>query len=100
MLPRDRAIMELLYASGLRVSELVGLNDEDMDRAQQMLRVRGKGRKERIVPFGGKAQTAMDNYWNLRAELLAKGKSKLYARHFSELCRPAPYRSQRSANRQ
>jgi integrase/recombinase XerC len=76
MLPRDRAIMELLYASGLRVSELVGLNDEDMDRAQQMLRVRGKGRKERIVPFGGKAQTAMDNYWNLRAELLAKEKSK------------------------
>jgi integrase/recombinase XerC len=77
MLPRDRAIIELLYASGLRVSELVGLNDEDMDRAQQMLRVRGKGRKERIVPFGGKAQTAMDNYWNLRAELLTKQKSKI-----------------------
>jgi integrase/recombinase XerC len=76
MLPRDRAIMELLYASGLRVSELVGLDDEDMDRAQQMLRVRGKGRKERIVPFGAKAQTAMDNYWNLRAELLANEKSK------------------------
>jgi integrase/recombinase XerC len=78
MLPRDRAIMELLYASGLRVSELVGLNDEDMDRTQQMLRVRGKGRKERIVPFGGKAQTAMDNYWNLRNELLTKGKSKIH----------------------
>jgi integrase/recombinase XerC len=77
MLPRDRAIIELLYASGLRVSELVGLNDEDMDRAQQMLRVRGKGRKERIVPFGGKAQTAMDSYWNLRTELLTKGKSKI-----------------------
>jgi integrase/recombinase XerC len=77
MLPRDRAIMELLYASGLRVSELVGLDDADMDRAQQMLRVRGKGRKERIVPFGAKAQTAMDNYWNLRTELLTKGKSKI-----------------------
>jgi len=77
MLPRDRAIIELLYASGLRVSELVGLNDEDMDRAQQMLRVRGKGRKERIVPFGGKAQIAMDNYWNLRTELLTKGKSEV-----------------------
>jgi integrase/recombinase XerC len=77
MLPRDRAIMELLYASGLRVSELVGLNDEDMDRTQQMLRVRGKGRKERMVPFGGKAQTAMDNYWNLRNQLLTKGKSKI-----------------------
>lgn len=78
MLPRDRAIIELLYASGLRVSELVGLNDEDMDLAQQMLRVRGKGRKERIVPFGGKAQIAMDNYWNLRAGLLAKEKSRAH----------------------
>ena len=77
MLPRDRAIMELLYASGLRVSELVGLDDADMDRAQQMLRVRGKGRKERIVPFGAKAQAAMDNYWNLRTELLTKGKTKI-----------------------
>jgi integrase/recombinase XerC len=76
MLPRDRAIIELLYASGLRVSELVGLDDADMDRTQQMLRVRGKGRKERIVPFGGKAQTAMDNYWNLRMELLTKSKAR------------------------
>ena len=47
---RDRAILELLYASGLRVSELVGLNLGDIDRAGQMLRVLGKGRKERIVP--------------------------------------------------
>jgi integrase/recombinase XerC len=76
MLPRDRAIMELLYASGLRVSELIGLNDEDMDRTEQMLRVRGKGRKERMVPFGGKAQAAMDNYWNLRSKLLTKDKTK------------------------
>jgi integrase/recombinase XerC len=75
MLPRDRAIIELLYASGLRVSELVGLDDTDMDREQQMLRVRGKGRKERIVPFGGKAQAAMDNYWALRASLLANEKT-------------------------
>jgi len=80
MLPRDRAIMELLYASGLRVSELIGLNDEDMDRTEQMLRVRGKGRKERMVPFGGKAQAAMDNYWNLRAQLLAREKSKIGTR--------------------
>jgi integrase/recombinase XerC len=77
MLPRDRAIMELLYASGLRVSELVGLNDADMDREQQMLRVRGKGRKERMVPFGGKALTAMENYWRLRIELLTRGKTRI-----------------------
>src|ERR1039458_7065716 len=53
LVKRDRAILELLYASGLRVSELTGLNLADMDRKEQMLRVRGKGNKERIVLFGG-----------------------------------------------
>ena len=71
---RDRAILELLYASGLRVSELTGLNLDDMDRAEQMLRVRGKGRKERVVPFGSKAATALAAYWPGRAELLRKGR--------------------------
>ncbi len=70
MLKRDRAILELLYASGLRVSELVGLNLGDIDRAGQMLRVLGKGRKERIVPFGSSAQTALEAYWPVRDELL------------------------------
>jgi integrase/recombinase XerC len=70
LLPRDRAILELLYAAGLRVSELTGLNLEDMDQKDQMLRVRGKGNKERIVPFGGKAAEAMHRYWPVRQELL------------------------------
>ncbi len=69
---RDRAILELLYAAGLRVSELVGLNVEDVDPNDQMLRVRGKGRKERVVPFGTKAQQALERYWPVRAELLRK----------------------------
>ena len=59
LLPRDRAILELLYAAGLRVSELTGLNLVDMDQKDHMLRVRGKGNKERIVPYGGKAAEAM-----------------------------------------
>jgi integrase/recombinase XerC len=71
LLARDRAILELLYSSGLRVSELVGLNLEDVDRAQQMLRVRGKGRKERLVPYGTKARQALENYESRRARLLA-----------------------------
>jgi integrase/recombinase XerC len=76
MLKRDRAILELLYASGLRVSELVGLNLGDIDRAGQMLRVLGKGRKERIVPFGSSAQAALEAYWPVRDETLDRPGAK------------------------
>jgi integrase/recombinase XerC len=72
ILKRDRAILELLYASGLRVSELIGLNLGDIDRRGQMLRVLGKGRKERIVPYGGSAQTALEAYWPIREEMLSR----------------------------
>ncbi len=72
LLERDRAILELLYASGLRVSELTGLDIEDMDRKEQMLRVLGKGNKERIIPYGSKAEEAIQRYWPLRADLLAQ----------------------------
>jgi integrase/recombinase XerC len=72
VLKRDRAILELLYASGLRVSELVGLDVGDIDRKGQMLRVLGKGNKERVVPYGGKAQTALDAYWPVREQILMR----------------------------
>jgi integrase/recombinase XerC len=76
ILKRDRAILELLYASGLRVSELVGLSIGNIDKAGQMVRVLGKGRKERVVPFGAKAQAALDAYWPVRAEILAHPRMK------------------------
>jgi len=59
---RDKAIMELLYSSGLRVSELTGLNIGDLDRSSGMVRVLGKGNKERIVPVGSAALQAVDAY--------------------------------------
>lgn len=82
MLPRDRAILELLYAAGLRVSELTGLNLPDMDAKDQMLRVRGKGNKERIVPYGVEAAAALKAYWPLRDRLLLEnevGRKKIHA---------------------
>jgi integrase/recombinase XerC len=74
MLERDRAILELLYASGLRVSELVGLNLASVSFGDGMLLVRGKGRKERIVPFGSKAKQALDGYLPLREKILLERK--------------------------
>src|ERR1700674_3852270 len=76
LVKRDRAILEMLYASGLRVSELTGLNLADMDRKEQMLRVRGKGNKERIIPFGGKAEQALEAYGSTRDEILKKAGRK------------------------
>jgi integrase/recombinase XerC len=59
---RDRAILELLYASGLRVSEIAGLNEDEIDMRQETVRVLGKGNKERIVPFGSFAAKAIEEY--------------------------------------
>jgi integrase/recombinase XerC len=70
MLQRDRAILEMLYASGLRVSELTGLNLSDIHPQDRMLRVLGKGNKERIIPYGAKAEQALSAYEPLRAKIL------------------------------
>ena len=75
---RDVAVFELLYATGLRVSELVSLDLDDVDRLDRTVRVLGKGRKERIVPFGGKAARALDAY--LAPRSAARGPLFLNAR--------------------
>ncbi len=59
---RDRAVLETLYSTGIRASELIGMNREDIDRHDSLIRIRGKGRKERIVPVGTMALDAIDAY--------------------------------------
>jgi integrase/recombinase XerC len=63
---RDRAILETMYSAGLRVSELVALRDGDLDLHEQIVRVRGKGRKERISPLGSYAIRAIKRYTSVR----------------------------------
>ena len=69
---RDRAILELFYAAGLRIAELVGLNLLDADLQEGLARVLGKGRKERIVPVGRKACEALRAYLNIRGDFRPK----------------------------
>ncbi len=59
---RDRAILELLYSSGLRVSELSGINTDDVNLKESLVKIRGKGKKERIAPVGSKALDALKSY--------------------------------------
>jgi integrase/recombinase XerC len=67
---RDRLILELLYGCGIRNSELTGINLDDIHPRQGVILVRGKGRKERLVPFGDSAQIALRDYRPRRAEIL------------------------------
>jgi integrase/recombinase XerC len=65
---RDRAILETMYSAGLRVSEVVGLNDGDLDLAEELIRVRGKGRRERLAPLGTYAVKAIRR-WLVKRKL-------------------------------
>ena len=75
---RDRAILELFYASGLRLSELVGLDLEDLNLSARMVRVMGKGRKERLVPFNTAAKDAIAAWLKDRAALLRGAGDSLF----------------------
>ena len=72
---RDRAILEFLYSSGLRVGELTALSLSDLDLGAGMVRVLGKGSKERMVPIGSKAVEALNSYLTRRGELIGKEQS-------------------------
>lgn len=72
---RNRAVLELLYATGIRVSELTGLDVDDVDRTSRVVRVLGKGRKERMVPFGQPADEAIAAWLEHGRPAVAKGDS-------------------------
>ena len=75
---RDRAIMEMLYSSGLRLGELVGLDVTDVDLGDGLVRVTGKGNKERIIPVGRKAQAALNDWLRARAAEANVGEHALF----------------------
>ena len=79
---RDRAILELMYSSGLRVGEVVGLNIEDVDLDKSFVKVKGKGNKERVVPVGSKADEAIRAYAGIRSTLLTARKENAPAALF------------------
>ena len=73
---RDRAIIELIYSTGMRVSELTGCDINDLDFETEMVRVKGKGNKERLIPFGRAATEALRAYFSQRNELILAGLSR------------------------
>jgi integrase/recombinase XerC len=77
---RDTAILELFYSTGIRLSELIGLNVGDLKHEEGLIKVRGKGRKERIIPVGRKALTAIEDYLQGEKELSTNVNVKLAER--------------------
>ncbi len=69
---RDLAILEVFYSTGMRLSELAGLNTGDVDVVSEQVKIRGKGKKERIVPLGSHASAAVRRYYDARDSLIAK----------------------------
>lgn len=75
---RDRALLEVLYSTGIRVSELVGINIEDMDLVSGTIKVRGKGKKERMTLLGREAEKALANYMKEREKFFANTQGALF----------------------
>jgi integrase/recombinase XerC len=92
---RDVAVLETIYSCGLRVSELCGLRVDDIDWSEQIVRVRGKGKKERLVPIGRPALMAIQEYWNTFKQS-PSGAAPVF---FAETKKPAPLRPVQLARR-
>src|SRR5881392_3322147 len=78
---RDLAMLEMFYSSGMRLSELAGLNDPDVDLVSDQVKVRGKGKKERIVPIGSHATAALRKYLSYRDRLFTGARPVFVSQH-------------------
>jgi len=85
---RDAAVLELIYSAGLRISEACGLNVEDISRSERSLRIRGKGRKERLIPVGAPALLALERYWTALPQSPAASEAAFSSRDGSGRLRP------------
>jgi len=88
---RDIAILETIYSCGLRISELCGLLASDMDWNERLVRVRGKGKKERLVPIGEPALAAIKSYWSFLPQLPSGAAPVFFAS--ARKLRPVPART-------
>ena len=90
---RDRAMLELLYSSGLRLAELVGLDPADVDLGDNVVRVTGKGSKDRLVPIGSKACDALQDWKQVRAVLADQDETALFVGLRGRRISPRPVES-------
>jgi len=79
---RDKAFLELLYGTGMRIAELIGLNIQDVDFGSELIKVRGKRGKERLVPFGSFAAKSLNNYLAVREEKFGSLKEAIFLNKF------------------
>lgn len=81
---RDRLIIELFYATGIRLSELIGIDDKDVDLSASILKVTGKRNKQRLIPFGDELREAMCEYINMRNQQMSKKSEAFFVRENGE----------------